>query len=189
MVFEIATGALGTCCVVNFAYSSTLKKDSLTDPLTGLYNRKFLKRIEKMRASGDRFYVIGCDIDHFKKVNDTYGHASGDVVLKSFAQLLKNHFKGDTDYVVRFGGEEFFIFSKVTSEDYTPEVVFQRVGELRQKVKDLEILSSQMDLIKITSSFGICSDTEKKISEAIECADKYLYEAKKTGRDKVVMGE
>lgn len=186
MILETATGILSTCCAVNFAYNKSLKNDNFTDQLTGLYNRKFLKKIEAMEKSGSKFYVIACDIDHFKNVNDTYGHSTGDIVLKTFATNLKILFKGSSDYVIRFGGEEFFIFSK-KSPEYTEDIVFSRVEETRQKIQDMEILSTNNQLIKITISFGISYDNNLSIQEKIEDADKKLYKAKKTGRNKVII--
>jgi len=186
MIFETATGLLSTCCAVNMAYNKTLKNDNYTDQLTGLYNRKFLKKLEAMEKSGDKFYVIGCDIDHFKRVNDTYGHTTGDIVLKTFSETLKGMFKGSKDYVVRFGGEEFFIFSK-KSPEYTEDIIFNRVEETRKKIEDLEILSTDTQLIKITVSFGISYDDKLSIDKKIEDSDKKLYEAKNTGRNKVII--
>jgi diguanylate cyclase (GGDEF)-like protein len=186
MILETATGVLSTCCAVNFAYNKSLKADNHTDQLTGLLNRKFLKNLESMEKSGTNFYVIGCDIDHFKSVNDTYGHSTGDIVLKAFATNLKNMFKGSSDYVVRFGGEEFFIFSK-QSPKYTEDIVFSRVEETRKKIEALEILSTDNELIKITVSFGISYNNKLSLQEKIEDSDKKLYEAKETGRNKVII--
>jgi len=187
MFFEISTGLLTTCCAVNMAHNKTLKKGNTIDELTGLYNRKFMKDIERMVSSGDKFYVIGCDIDHFKRVNDTYGHSTGDIVLKTFSQTLMTMFKVSGDYIVRFGGEEFFIFSKIKSKEYTEEVVKNRVEETRQKIENLEILSNEMDLIKITASFGISVNNKLSIKEMIEDSDKKLYKAKNSGRNIVIL--
>jgi len=187
MIFETTIGILTTCCAANAIYNKSLKKGNSIDELTGLYNRKFMKDIKRMVSSGDYFYVIGCDIDFFKKVNDTYGHATGDIVLKTFSQALKSMFKVNGDFIIRYGGEEFFIFSKIKSDEYTKEIVFKRTEETRKKIEELEILSNEMNLIKITASFGISTNISLSIKEMIEDADKNLYKAKKTGRNKIIL--
>lgn len=186
MLLEAATATLSTCCIVNAAYNKSLQKDNFKDELTGLYNRKFLKKIKSRIDNNDKFYVIGCDIDFFKKVNDSYGHSTGDIVLKTFAKTLHGMFKKDDDFVVRYGGEEFFIFSKVTP-DYTEDIVYNRVEETRKKIEELEILSTDNRLIKITVSFGISYNFSLSLDKMIEDGDAKLYQAKSEGRNKVVI--
>ena len=91
-----------------------LREQALRDPLTGLYNRRYLdetikRELGRATRNNQPIGIVMCDIDHFKRVNDTHGHLSGDEVLRVFAELLKKHARG-SDIVCRFGGEEFVMF-------------------------------------------------------------------------------
>ncbi len=123
------------------------------------------------------------DIDFFKIVNDTYGHLAGDEVLKSFADTLSGGLKRESDWVSRFGGEEFLVC--------LPGAGIQRASEvaekLRKAIESKEILFNG-NRINITASFGVCSIKPiqgSKIESFIECADKMLYAAKNNGRNRV----
>lgn len=162
---------------------------ALTDSLTGLYNRRYLevhldKLLTKNQESNKSLAVLLMDIDHFKQVNDKYGHNIGDEVLKTFAQRLVGNLRS-FDLVARLGGEEFAVI--------LPDVSEQRawlVGErLRNAIAEKPFpVSHAAGEIPVTTSIGaaIIEPKPHKIAEVLERADKCLYDAKKGGRNAVV---
>ncbi|RLB18493.1 MAG: diguanylate cyclase response regulator [Thermoplasmata archaeon] len=164
---------------------------STKDQLTGCYNRGFLtehlpKEVKRARRYGHEFSVVLCDIDHFKGVNDTYGHQAGDEVLKAFAKILMDSIRNGVDWVSRYGGEEFLVV--------LPETPLQGavlVAErLRSSVAETTMVTAAGDL-HITASFGVTGffpDTpESSVSPdtIIKIADEQLYQAKDGGRNTV----
>ncbi len=169
----------------------TLQNQSIRDPLTSLYNRRYMEEcmkssIAKSARSGDGIGVIMIDIDHFKKINDAYGHAAGDIVLSEFAKVATNFFR-EEDIICRYGGEEFMIIM----ETVTQEQVMKRATDFCHKLRDFTMQCDSVSLPKITASFGVIhsdrSDNFKQPSEMIKMADAALYKAKKLGRDQVVL--
>lgn len=163
---------------------------SITDPLTGCYNRGFLnerltQEIRRARRYGHPLSVVLCDIDHFKSVNDTYGHQIGDLVLKEFVSTLKGSIRKDVDWVARYGGEEFFVVLPETDVDGAISLA----ERLRQKVESHPIEIPATGSLHITASFGVTgfgpdTPTELVSLEAIvDTADKLMYQAKKSGRN------
>jgi len=180
--------------ILNIIYLiSTYKenyKKTFEDPLTKLRNRKFLGEIEKMVKIGkDKYHVVFCDIDHFKRVNDTYGHDVGDRVLEIVGKKLKSSFKDSKDYIVRYGGEEFIIFMRQEGE-LTEEIrkaIYNRLDTLRKEVEE-NILNIEEHTIKFTMSFGILYYDEKTpFNEAIKKADEALYYSKENGRNRITI--
>lgn len=164
---------------------------SLTDPLTGIYNRSYLTEhlpheIKRARRYGYPLSLVMCDIDYFKKINDTFGHLAGDQVLKEFVSRIVGSIREDVDWVARYGGEEFMIILPETNCEGT-RVVVER---LRNNISH-RAMKIQEKEVRITASFGITgfeADTlDEKISfEAmISLVDKWLYQAKRKGRDRV----
>ncbi len=167
---------------------------SITDPLTGCFNRGYLtERLsqEYKRARRYKLFLslILCDIDHFKKVNDTYGHQSGDVVLKEFARYIRESIREDIDWVVRYGGEEFLVVLPETDVNGA-HIAAER---LRHTVSQQDV-NTNNNVIKITASFGISSfdinspDNNISMEDMINEADRYLYQSKREGRNKVSSG-
>jgi diguanylate cyclase (GGDEF)-like protein len=167
---------------------------SRTDSLTGCYNRGHLnellpREIKRAVRYKHSLALAMCDIDHFKKVNDTYGHQCGDEVLKIFVQSISELIRGDTDWLARYGGEEFLLVLPETKI----ENAYGLAERLRRQIAQ-KIIETEGDKVSITASFGVTgfdpSIPSKSITpEAlINTADKYLYEAKKQGRNKVVKG-
>jgi len=162
-----------------------LEKIGSLDPLTQIYNRrKFLSVLEyELNRSiryGHSLSLILCDLDHFKYVNDEYGHNQGDVVLQAFARLLPDNLR-NVDFYARWGGEEFIILLPDTSED-CGEIVANKIC----------LATSQLTFdsgIKITASFGIsCLEKQEEGSlDLIKRADEALYQAKHNGRNCVKM--
>ena len=121
------------------------------------------------------------DIDHFKKVNDTFGHAAGDAVLKKFASIAKENLKACNCDLGRWGGEEFLGICKETAGDKMAEIA----EKLRKIIEDTEFET----VGHITSSFGVIEVSDgESAKEAFERLDAALYKAKETGRNKVVRG-
>ena len=169
-------------------------KDATLDALTGLNNRhQFTLRLSEQTASAKRQNTPLCcimtDIDYFKKVNDTYGHAVGDCVLKNVARTIKKELR-ENDIPSRYGGEEFAILLPHTTLKEA-ELVAQRLRTAIEK-KKINIEEYNIETTKqlsVTISVGV-SLYDKKMKEASQLyqnADKALYEAKKTGRNKVVV--
>lgn len=160
----------------------TLDHERSRDSLTRLLNRRAFfeqvkKRLELYGHSG--WAVMTCDLDHFKMVNDTWGHVAGDRALKEFGALLARTVRQD-DLAARFGGEEFVLLIRSTSL-HTAVLVAER---LRSSVMNLHIPATAHTL---TASFGVVQlNSNGDINQAIEQADRLLYEAKHAGRNKVV---
>ena len=147
------------------------------DTLTGLNNRRILERIRE--CSG----VVMCDIDDFKKVNDTYGHDIGDTVIKRVTEIIKENTRSK-DYVCRFGGDEFFIGFVECPEN----IIDERIEKIRREVSNDRLLTKLKD--KVTISFGfVINYNLEDLDSLIKKADKALYESKKNGRNKITKYE
>lgn len=176
-----------SCCIWTLYFND--ENSVYIDSLTGCYNRHFMKEIENKEMSGEKFYTVFCDIDFFKKVNDTYGHEAGDKVLVDFVTSIKSLVKSRNDYVLRWGGEEFVLFLSVSdTEVFSTKKLEERIEELRVFIENNKI-EYNGEIIKITASFGICSCLEVNINERVSMADLALYKAKSTGRNKVILNK
>jgi diguanylate cyclase (GGDEF)-like protein/PAS domain S-box-containing protein len=167
-----------------------LREQAIHDPLTRLYNRRYLNETlarELVRAGRENnpLSVIISDIDHFKMINDTYGHLVGDKFLVEIASLMKKYARG-SDIVCRYGGEEFLLVLPGTTLDSATK----RAEEIRQKCAEIILQHEGKDL-KVTMSFGVAiyPDHGKEAEEIIVKADKALYRAKAQGRNRTVMFE
>jgi len=171
-----------------------IKLLSRTDALTGCYNRGHLNELLPREITRALRYkhpmaLAMCDIDHFKKVNDTYGHQCGDEVLKILVQSITDLIRADTDWLARYGGEEFLLVLPETNL----ENAYGLAERLRKHIAQ-KIIATEEDKVSITASFGVtgfdASTSSNNITAEtlINKADKYLYEAKKQGRNKVVEG-
>lgn len=164
-----------------YTLNRKLERMSYFDQLTGVYNRHKLDDINKIYLSGitseSKLSFILLDIDFFKKVNDTYGHDKGDIVLKELADVLKANIYGD-DIIVRWGGEEFLIvlFDKDASE------AAELAEDLRAKVE-----KNKSKVHDITISLGVSEYVNRDYKKSVNNADKALYESKRTGRNKVTL--
>ena len=157
-----------------------------TDPLTGLANRRAFQELaeralQHIGRSGKPLSLIMLDIDHFKRVNDTWGHSVGDQVLKAIATVLTEHVRS-SDVAARIGGEEFVILLMDT-EQGGAHIFAER---LRLAIMDVEVKVSG-DRVRVTASFGVAeaASQETKLDEVLGCADKALYHAKHNGRNRV----
>lgn len=164
-----------------------LERLSKTDALTGLLNRRTLfevadKEISRYQRSGTVFCMLMLDLDHFKMINDTYGHPAGDRVLQAVAEILKEQ-ERPYDYAVRMGGEEFCILLSSTSMKQA-----NSFGErIRKSISEINIYEGGQ-LIKITTSIGISEviETDTKLDSTLKRADEALYSAKKAGRNCII---
>lgn len=161
-----------------------LKFIAMHDKLTGLYNRHYLmdeaiRKISSAIRKNEPLTIVMSDIDHFKNVNDTYGHLAGDKVLQEVSSVLKNNKRAE-DFVARYGGEEFVtIFDNCNASDAAIKA---------EKIRaDIENLNPED--IHITSSFGIAQLSKKheNFDMLLKDADDALYSAKSSGRNKVVI--
>lgn len=171
---------------INYIYTRT-KYLSITDELTGLSNRRcFDNTLEKefLRALryNNKLTLVMFDIDHFKIVNDTYGHPCGDYILKEVANAALQTFR-KTDTVFRFGGEEFVVILTETDIKQS-EIPLER---FRKTIETLD-LTYQNQQINITVSIGACQLDQSigNKEEFLQKADNALYDAKNSGRNKVV---
>ncbi len=155
-----------------------LHEQAIQDPLTGLYNRRFMEEALKQefaRAKRGKhpFSVVMLDMDNLKPLNDKYGHAVGDVALKSLSKLLKDHTRTE-DIVCRFGGDEFLVILHNTNE----QIASVRLQEWSERVKDIDIVH-EGDHLQVSFSAGFATfPIYKNIEELIRTADKALYDIK-----------
>ncbi len=173
-------------------------RESVTDALTGLYNRRYAEPyMERLAAgageSGTRpFAVVLADIDHFKEVNDRFGHKAGDAVLMAVADLLRDNLRA-RDLVARFGGEEFLIVMPDTRESEA-QMVAER---LRRRLAEAPIGAPGMERpIHVSISLGVCVDKPRDdirptdhVARMVERADRALYAAKSGGRNRVKVAD
>ncbi|MEA1915338.1 MAG: diguanylate cyclase [Campylobacterota bacterium] len=174
--------------IVSKKLMQILEKTARTDPLTGLYNRKFLeesidKIVQQSKRTNISYGVLMVDIDFFKMINDTYGHDIGDEAIKIIANTLLENTR-DSDFVIRYGGEEFIVLLYNCDQEY--------VSQISEKIR---IAFSQRKINAGTHTFSktisigasIFPDTSDSFWKCIKYADMALYEAKSTGRNKVVV--
>ncbi len=179
---KTATGILRIC---------HLEHENITDPLMNIYNRRHLDRCLVEEASKAKRYgidlsVMMIDVDHFKRVNDTYGHSVGDQVLQSLAQLIKGNIR-DFDLVFRFGGEEIVVLLPYTNANGALILA----NRLRNWVSERRLIELEDDKKDITISIGVSCYCPKheKVTDMLERADEALYQAKNNGRNRVEVSQ
>lgn len=167
-----------------------LEEVSIKDDLTGLYNRRHLNTVlrqefERSKRYGTDLSCLLLDLDHFKKVNDTYGHGFGDTVLREFAHRLTNSIRS-SDFAFRFGGEEFLLLlpqTDIAGAKQTGENI--RLCLAAENIEDINHSAA------VTVSVGVCSYRQQhpeSQDDLIALADKALYAAKMNGRNQVAIG-
>lgn len=173
-------------------YAEILKYATL-DALTGFYNRHQLEERVKQEVShakrkGNPLCAIMADIDYFKQVNDTYGHAAGDLVLKSISKIMRAQLR-EYDIAARYGGEEFVILLPNTTQREAKMVAERLRKAVFNKIIDIEKVNikNSIKTLNVSISIGICEyNTKWKPEELVQNADRALYEAKDTGRNRIV---
>jgi diguanylate cyclase (GGDEF)-like protein len=177
--------------VANLKLRETLRNQSIRDPLTGLFNRRYMEETleRELRRAGRNqrpLCVAMLDLDHFKELNDDFGHEAGDLLLAELGRLLRTHVRGG-DVVCRYGGEEFvLILPEVGAEDG-----FRRVEQLRTASSQLAVMYRGRSIGAPTFSGGIAvypadGDT---VEDLLRAADAALYAAKHGGRDRLIMAD
>lgn len=168
-----------------------LQKQIITDPLTNLFNRRFLqeylpREVAKAKRVAGSFAVLMIDLDFFKRINDIFGHEAGDIVLKNVAILLKNSIR-ESDVACRYGGEEFVLVLSEVSTDGAGK----KAEGIREAVMDLALAIRQKSLGRVSTSIGVAvyPDHGVDMDSLLRAADEALYEAKENGRNCVVMSE
>ena len=168
-----------------------LREQSTRDHLTGLYNRRYMEETlerELLRASRKHLSlgIIMLDVDDFKRINDTFGHAAGDAILRELGSLLREHVRGE-DIPSRYGGDEFII----VLPDASREVTQKRAELLRDNAHHFPILFEGQSLAAITISLGVAvfPVNGSTCAAILKAADGALYRAKREGRGRVVVAE
>ena len=166
------------------------RRVAITDGLTGLYNRRFFEATLALEAehaarSGRDLGLLVLDIDHFKRINDAYGHQAGDAVLRELAGRLAAAIRGG-DVVARYGGEEFVVLLRDTSLEAVPETA----ERLRRAVGDVPVVQTDDAWLAITVSVGGAAWPvhARSVDELVRVADQALYAAKRRGRNRVQIG-
>lgn len=157
------------------------------DELTGIYNRRYINEklpvdIVNNKINLKPISIVLLDIDHFKKINDTYGHIAGDYILKEFSKIIIENVPKETAWVARYGGEEFVVVLNDTNETKA----FQMAENIRAVVENTAFNYEEFQL-KLTASFGVCEiiSYNESFDEIISRADIKLYKAKQKGRNRV----
>lgn len=177
--------------LVSLKLREALQSQSVRDPLTHLFNRRHMeesleREIHRCARAKSGLGIIMCDADHFKSINDNFGHDVGDVVLLEFAKLFKNSVR-TSDIVCRYGGEEFIIIMP----DTTKEAVISRADKICRQIGELKLIHDGKPLPQITASFGVSFMDGVLVDKSalIRAADLALYKAKESGRNQVVLSE
>ncbi|SFR83558.1 diguanylate cyclase [Sphingomonas jatrophae] len=176
--------------LVNHRLQRSLREQTIRDPLTGLFNRRYMEEalaleIARASRSGTPLSLVMCDVDHFKRFNDEFGHDAGDAVLQTVAAEMRSRFR-DGDVVCRYGGEEFTIIAPGTNA----ETLLHRVEIVRQAITELNIRQNGQTLGSTSMSFGVATWDESMArdgSTLVRAADAALYEAKRSGRNRTVV--
>jgi len=178
-VYEIKINKLANkYLLLSFNDITVYKMESFIDELTQVYNRKYLDEILKELIKRKKLCLIELDIDHFKSINDTYGHPFGDEVLKKMASILKSKLRKD-DLIIRMGGEEFLIILDTDELDKALIVA----EKLRKAIEE-----GDFEKTKVTSSFGVCCmeiNSKDDFEKLYSLVDEALYKAKQNGRNRV----
>ena len=188
-------GVIASFCIENTINRARLLRSGFTDVLTGWNNRRYLsvrlgEELARARRERTRLVCLMLDIDHFKRVNDTWGHAAGDAVLKELAQRIESQVRA-SDVAARYGGEEFVVL--------LPDTNVEAAEKLAERIR-AEIAASPIDLpsgesVTITASIGIAEVSPPPDAEDLKTlgdsliarADVALYAAKSAGRDRVMV--
>ena len=187
-VLELLANQLAIA-ILNARLYSALKQEAIRDPLTGLFNRRLMaealkKELLRAKRNNSNLAIALLDIDHFKQINDSFGHQAGDSALRLVAAILDKKTRG-SDIAFRYGGEEFALIMPGISAN----AAYQRMEQLRQEMKQISLKYRKNSVPAITCSIGIATFPEHgTTSETIlKAADTALYRAKNNGRDQVFL--
>lgn len=167
---------------------AALERELTIDPLTGVFNRRFLnvkleEEIFRAKASGRSLSVLIIDLDSFKRVNDTYGHLTGDLILEHVGQVIAS-VSGRDRTVIRYGGEEFLVVAPGADEGAI-EVL---ANDIRHEIENRPVALEEHGEITVTASFGGSTlNADETFRDLLERADRALYNAKRNGRNRVCL--
>ena len=177
--------------LANIRLRETLRHQVMHDPLTGLFNRRYLditvkREIARLRRTKAPLGIIMMDLDHFKSFNDTYGHEAGDCLLETLGKFLANQVRQE-DIACRYGGEEFVLIMPAASLDVTRK----RAEEIRQGVSQMQVSYRDRVLDRITLSLGVAVFPEHGANgeDLLRAADHAMYRAKEEGRNRVLVAD
>jgi diguanylate cyclase (GGDEF)-like protein len=172
------------------AAARKIERLSLTDELTDCYNRRYLEQgirqeLDRGRRSSHSLAIVLCDIDNFKSINDSYGHAIGDQVLAGVAARMRDAIRHDVDWIARYGGEEFVIV--------LPETTLEGADSLADRIRSSlssRAFATVYGELKVSASFGVTAvqlepDLDIGFDDLFNHADRMLYRAKAEGRDRI----
>ncbi len=186
-----AFAELTALALANVRLRENLRYQSIRDALTGLYNRRYLedallKQKHQSERSKTSFAILMLDLDHFKKINDTFGHDAGDTALKEVGEILQNEIRAG-DVASRYGGEEFVLML----HDIDLGNAEKRADNIRTSISKLQLKYGAQEIIPITISIGIAMypQDSTEVASLIEIADQALYTAKKNGRNRIVSAQ
>ena len=180
---------LAALSIASLDLKAKLERQSIRDSLTGLFNRHFMeialeRELHRAARQGTALAVMMLDVDHFKALNDTFGHEAGDVVLREVAECFRRSLR-EEDVICRYGGEEFVVIMP----DATEETALRRAEAIRALVAEIRTHLRGELLGSVTVSIGIAMypDSGKNGSNLIQLADAAMYRAKRAGRNQVVL--
>ncbi len=189
-IFVFLVGQLALNTMSDVKKIALLQQESITDGLTGIKNRRYFEgRLHEEVAYSKRYKLplslILLDVDHFKSINDTYGHKAGDEVLKNLSSLIASMVR-DSDVVARYGGEEIAIIAPSTPKNEA-EFLAERLRSAVEKTT-IAVIDATQEVIQVTLSAGVSTlgHVVTDRDALVEEADHALYEAKNQGRNKVV---
>ncbi|MEW5710198.1 MAG: diguanylate cyclase [Pseudomonadota bacterium] len=175
--------------ISNIRLRETLHRQSIRDPLTGLFNRRYLeeslqREVARAERTGRPLALLMLDVDHFKRFNDSYGHEAGDAVLRALGRLLRQSVR-EGDIACRFGGEEFVVLLP----EATLETAQERAERIRDEARRIRIHREGRYLDPVSVSFGVAIYPDHGVSAEtlLAAADAALYRAKSSGRDRVMV--
>ena len=173
--------------LANLRLRETLKNQSIRDSQTGLFNRRYMedsliRELSRAERVNKNVAVAMVDIDHFKRLNDTFGHTAADAVLREWSELLKTNFRG-SDIVCRYGGDEFVIILP----DISVEDARQRLEQLRKDLARMVVREDGHSIQAVTVSIGLAFHPVhgRSSQSLLQAADRALYQAKEMGRDRI----
>jgi diguanylate cyclase (GGDEF)-like protein/PAS domain S-box-containing protein len=174
--------------MVNLRLRETLRQQSIRDPLTGLFNRRYLeetfeRELRRAERKGECIGIIMLDVDRFKTFNDTHGHEAGDALLKALGGVLKESVRAE-DVACQYGGEEFTLLLTGATQQQT----FDRAEQVREAVMKLKVMNQGVVLEGVSASMGVATFPQhgRELAGLVRAADLALYRAKHEGRNRVV---
>lgn len=174
--------------LANIRLREYLREQSIRDSLTGLFNRRymdeyFIQELGRAQRAKRQISIVEMDIDHFKRINDTFGHSAGDTVLKEVSSILRAHVR-ESDVASRIGGEEFLLILAESPLRFAA----QRAEDIRGAIFEMSLEYEEVNLGQITASFGAAAypDNGRTADALFRAADDALYSAKHGGRNRVV---